>query len=149
MINESTESIGKRVELEKTRLDLKNSEVCSALDIHLSTYRNYETGKRDMPISLLVKLWEMGFDAMYILTGNTLRELQAQQISTDASSNASSDLNQRLIPSINSDSSNFLLDKMIYVEDAFQIAGAKNGEDYTYKDLVQIALMTADKPNTI
>ena len=149
MTSDSTESIGKRVELEKTRLDLKNSEVCSALDIHLSTYRNYETGKRDMPISLLVKLWEMGFDAMYILTGNTLRELQAQQISTDASSNVSSDLNQRLIPSINSDSSNFLLDKMIHVEDAFQIAGAKSGEDYTYKDLVQIALVTADKPNTI
>ena len=149
MANDSTESIGKRVELEKTRLDLKNSEVCSALDIHLSTYRNYETGKRDMPISLLVKLWEMGFDPMYILTGNTLRELQAQQISTDASSNVSSDLNQRLIPSINSDSSNFLLDKMIHVEDAFQIAGAKGGEDYTYKDLVQIALVTADKPNTI
>jgi polyhydroxyalkanoate synthesis regulator protein len=38
---------------------------------------------------------------------------------------------------------------MIYVEDAFQIVGAKSGEDYTYKDLVQIALVTADKPNTI
>lgn len=148
MINISSESISKRIELERIRLNLKNSDVCSVLDIHPSTYRNYEIGKRDMPISLLARLWPVGFDLMYILTGQKSRELSVDHITNVVSGNIPPSFGKRLLPPKNSNVFNLLLEKMHYVEDAFQIAGATSNEDYTYKDLVQIALMTVDKPNT-
>ena len=139
MINESNESIGKRIELEKIRLNLKNSEVCSALDIHLSTYRNYETGKRDMPISLLVKLRAMGFDVMYILTGETLREW-ANDLDSVVRGDEKPSFGKRLLPNRDENRYDEVLEKLILVEDTLQRAGATSITDYTLKDIVQIAL---------
>lgn len=61
--------IGSRIAKERERLNIKSAEVCSKLDIHSNTLANYEKGKRDMPSSNLIKLWNMGFDVMYILFG--------------------------------------------------------------------------------
>ena len=63
------EMIGKRLEDERKRLGMTAVEVYQSLDIAQTTYKNYETGKRDIFASLLAKLWDMGFDVLYIVTG--------------------------------------------------------------------------------
>ena len=69
--------MGKRLEAERQRLGLMAVEVYEEPTIRIAqtTYKNYETGKRDMPSSLLVKLWNIGFDVMYVLTGQRLEDI--------------------------------------------------------------------------
>lgn len=67
--NSTLIEIGKRMKLEKARLGIKNIKVCLELDVHLSTYLDYEAGKRDIPVSKLSLLGSLGFDVAYILTG--------------------------------------------------------------------------------
>ena len=66
------ELIGKRLEAERKRLGMTAIEVYQNLDIAQTTYKNYETGKRDIFASLLAKLWDMGFDVLYIVTGKQI-----------------------------------------------------------------------------
>lgn len=138
--------IGTRIEEEKIRLGLKSSEVCTALDIHANTYRNYELGKRDMPISLLTKLWDAGFDAMYILTGQRIGD-----IATDVINNGESyvpSYHQRLIhlPDMIDleNPSDRLLSAMYHAEEALVQAGANANEDYDYKILATLGLGLID-----
>lgn len=128
----SITAIGKRIELEKIRLNLKSPQVCSATSLHPSTYRNYELGKRDMPISILATLETLGFDTLYILTGNT---------STNRSTSQKSTSENRLIKDYNDDAkSPALLSSMNNVENTFILAGAVGGIDYTYIDLANIGI---------
>lgn len=63
-------NIGKRLQQERERLGLLPQEVYQGLDIAQTTYRSYETGKRDIPASLLVQLNnDFGFNIGYVLTG--------------------------------------------------------------------------------
>lgn len=139
MINVGLEEIGKRIELERVRLNLKNVDVCSKLDIHPNTYRNYETGKRDIPASLLPKLIYMGFDVMYILTGETLREW-ANDLDSVVRGDEKPSFGKRLLPNRDENRYDEVLEKLILVEDTLQRAGATSITDYTIKDIVQIAL---------
>lgn len=139
MINVGLEEIGKRIELERVRLNLKNVDVCSKLDIHPNTYRNYETGKRDIPASLLPKLIYMGFDVMYILTGETLREW-ANDLDSVVRGDEKPSFGKRLLPNRDENRYDEVLEKLILVEDTLQRAGATSITDYTLKDIVQIAL---------
>lgn len=139
MINVGLEEIGKRIELERVRLNLKNVDVCSKLDIHPNTYRNYETGKRDIPASLLPKLIYMGFDVMYILTGETLREW-ANDLDSVVRGDEKPSFGKRLLPNRDESRYDEVLEKLILVEDTLQRAGATSITDYTLKDIVQIAL---------
>lgn len=137
------QDFGKRLELERVRLDLKNADVCSQLGIHPNTYRNYETGKRDMPVSLLSKLWDMGFDAMYILTGQRLDELEG-----DAVQAGKVTIQARLVH-LPEEMDTFnpadaLLLAMYHVEEAMIQAGAVANNDYDYKDLAKIAVGMVD-----
>ncbi len=138
--------MGKRIELEKVRLGLKSSEVCTQLDIHANTYRNYELGKRDMPISLLAKLWDAGFDAMYILTGQRIGDVAADVINNGESYVPS--YHQRLVylPEIMDldNPSDRLLDAMYHAEEALVQAGASANEDYDYKTLATLGLGMID-----
>lgn len=142
------QTIGKRIELERVRLNLKSSEVCTALDIHANTYRNYETGKRDMPISLLSTLWGVGFDVMYILTGQRLQELAADAIDDDTSIDALPMYHQRLVnlPEVMdiNNPSDALLTAMYHAEETLIQAGATANEDYDYKLLATLGLGLLD-----
>lgn len=67
---ENIRGIGERLKIERERLGLKAVTVYESLDIVQTTYKNYEEGKRDIPSSLLVNLWHLGFDITFILIGN-------------------------------------------------------------------------------
>lgn len=139
--------MGARIEEEKQKLGLLSSQVCTALGIHANTYRNYELGKRDMPMSLLTKLWDSGFDVMYILTGQRLADIAADVINNGESYVPS--IHQRLIhlPEVTDcdNPSDKLLVAMYHAEEALVQAGASANEDYDYKTLSQLGLGLIDK----
>lgn len=134
--------VGKRLEAERQRLELMAVEVYEdeTIKIAQTTYKNYETGKRDMPASLLIKLWDIGFDVMYVLTGQRLED-----IALDIKSHKDVPYyHQRLInlPDIlDLDSpSDTLLNAMYHAEEALVQAGASANEDYDYKTLATLGL---------
>ncbi|MGP5210279.1 hypothetical protein ACTXJ5_05745 [Psychrobacter alimentarius] len=138
--------IGKRLEAERQRLGLMAVQIYEEPNIGIAqtTYKNYETGKRDMPSSLLVKLWNMGFDVMYVLTGQRLED-----IALDA--NAHRDIpsyHQRLIhiPEVMDleNPADRLLSAMYHAEEALVQAGANANEDYDYKTLATLGMGLID-----
>ena len=140
------EDIGKRLEEERQRLGIKAVDVYSELDIHQNTYKNYEMGRREMPSSLLVTLWNMGFDVIYILTGQRIGD-----IATDVINNGESyvpSYHQRLIhlPEIMDldNPSDRLLGAMYHAEEALVQAGANANEDYDYKTLATLGMGLID-----
>lgn len=143
MKDNSLEAIGKRVELEKVRLGLKSMEVYSQLDIHPNTFRNYETGKRDMSISLLMKLSDMGFDIVYIMTGEKMRDSKHDE-SIVGGNTAPSFGNPYLTNNFNDVTITYkndpLLEGMYQIEKTFQLAGFTAREEYTVGDLAQAAI---------
>lgn len=134
--------VGKRLEAERQRLGLMAVEVYEEPTIRIAqtTYKNYETGKRDMPSSLLIKLWNIGFDVMYVLTGERLEDIALDV----RSHNDLPSYHQRLInlPDIlDLDSpSDTLLNAMYHAEEALVQAGASANEDYDYKTLATLGL---------
>ena len=137
------EAIGSRIEEEKLRLNLKNTDICVELDIHPNTYRNYESGRRDMPSSFLAQLSTIGFDIMFVLTGKRLDDLKNTGITSVVGGNSSSSSGTRLIPDQTpyekEESDNILILKMYEVETSLQKVGAVAKEDYSYVDLARIA----------
>ena len=138
--------IGKRLESERQRLELTAVQVYDdkTVGIAQTTYKNYESGKRDMPSSLLIKLWDMGFDVMYVLTG---QRLEAIALDVQARGSVPS-YHQRLVhlPEIIDleSPSDRLLAAMYHAEEALIQAGASANEDYDYKTLGQLALGLLD-----
>ena len=138
--------MGQRLEEERQRLGLMAVEVYEdpTVKIAQTTYKNYETGKRDMPSSLLKKLWDMGFDVMYVLTGQRLED-----IALDVRSHKDlPSYHQRLInlPDILDleSPSDRLLSAMYHAEEALVQAGANANEDYDYKTLATLGLGLID-----
>ncbi|GLR27794.1 hypothetical protein SAMN05660405_02570 [Psychrobacter pacificensis] len=138
--------IGKRLEAERQRLGLMATEVYDdkTIGIAQTTYKNYESGKRDMPASLLIKLWNIGFDVMYVLTGQRLED-----IALDVQAHGSvPSYHQRLIhlPDIMDldNPSDKLLNAMYHAEEALVQAGASANEDYDYKTLATLGLGMID-----
>lgn len=138
--------MGKRLEAERQRLGLMAVEVYEEPTIRIAqtTYKNYETGKRDMPSSLLIKLWNIGFDVMYVLTGQRLED-----IAIDVRSHKDlPSYHQRLInlPDILDleSPSDRLLGAMYHAEEALVQAGANANEDYDYKILATLGLGLID-----
>ncbi len=138
--------VGKRLEAERQRLGLMAVEVYDEPTIRIAqtTYKNYETGKRDMPSTLLIKLWNIGFDVMYVLTGQHLED-----IALDVKSHNDMPLyHQRLInlPDILDleSPSDRLLGAMYHAEEALVQAGASANEDYDYKTLATLGLGLID-----
>ena len=66
--------IGERLEFERKRLGYTAIEIYNALDVAQTTYKGYETGKRDIHAGLLAKLWDMGFDVLYYRDWETDRK---------------------------------------------------------------------------
>ncbi len=137
----TTVEIGQRLESERLRLSRTAVEIYDdpRVSIAQTTYKNYETGKRDMPVTLLATLWGIGFDAMYILTGTRIEDVAADVLTQ---------YHQRLIvlPEIMdiNNPADLLLTAMYHAEEALVQAGATAHEDYSYKDLAKIALGLLD-----
>lgn len=138
--------MGQRLEEERQRLGLMAVEVYEdpTVKIAQTTYKNYETGKRDMPSSLLIKLWNIGFDVMYVLTGQRLED-----IALDVRSHKDlPSYHQRLVnlPDILDleSPSDRLLGAMYHAEEALVQAGANANEDYDYKTLATLGLGMID-----
>lgn len=138
--------VGKRLEAERQRLGLMAVEVYEdpTIKIVQTTYKNYETGKRDMPSSLLIKLWNIGFDVMYVLTGQRLEDIA---LDVQAQGGIAS-YHQRLvhIPEVIDldNPSDILLSAMYHAEEALVQAGASANEDYDYKTLATLGLGLID-----
>lgn len=130
------EDIGVRLEEERKKLGLSAIEVYSELDIAQSTYRNYEKGIRDIPASLLQKLWNHNFDILYIVTGTYFEEPTSSITTDDRNSNRLIQLPQNLDDSAISAKTVTILNA---IEDGLLKAGAKPNVDYTFKDLVGLA----------
>ncbi len=133
--------IGKRLEAERQRLSLTAVEVYddSTIGIAQTTYKNYETGKRDMPVSLLVKLWDIGFDVMYVITGQRLED-----IALDVRNNKElPSYHQRLVhmpENIDEENpSDKLLLAMYHAEESLIQAGAAANKDYNYQTIATLA----------
>ena len=124
--------IGKRISIERARLGMKSIKVSIAIDIHLNTYRNYEAGKRDIPVSKLSLLGSLGFDAAYILTG-VENKSQNKGIANE--------LPTSLIKDYDDDAkTTALLSAMNNAENTLKRAGAKPVIDYNYVDLANIGM---------
>lgn len=127
------EMIGKRLEDERKRLGMTAVEVYQSLDIAQTTYKNYETGKRDIFASLLAKLWDMGFDVLYIVTG----------VYAESASSNSGVIQPRLIRLPENTDTNVLSDNLLvamyHAEEALIQAGAVAEKDYSYQDLLMAA----------
>lgn len=136
-----TINIGQRLESERLRLSLTAIEVYDdpRVNIAQTTYKNYETGRRDMPVSLLSTLWGIGFDAMYILTGTRIEDLAIDALNQ---------CHQRLVvlPSATdvNNPADLLLIAMYHAEEALVQAGAEAHEDYDYKTLATLGLGLLD-----
>lgn len=142
--------IGERLENERKRLELTAVEVYDdpRIKVAQTTYKNYETGKRDMPISMLNTLWQIGFDVMYVLTGQRIKDLAVDASNDDMSIDSLPLYHQRLVhlPEIMdiNNPADLMLTAMYHVEEALVQAGATAHEDYSYKDLATIAIGLLD-----
>lgn len=134
--------IGQRIIDERTRLGMKSIDTANTLGIHQNTFRNYESGKSDLPTSYLAKLWDAGFDAMYILTGQRIGDVAADVINNGESYVPS--YHQRLVhlPDVMdiNNPADALLTAMYHAEEALIQTGAIANDDYNYKDLAKIGL---------
>lgn len=137
------ENIGKRLENERKRLGMKAVKVYKGLDIAQTTYKSYETGKRNIPASLLAKLWDIGFDVLYIVTGVYTESSNSSQISSQIIRQI------RLINLPDNTDTHVLADSLlIYMyqaEEALIQAGAEAKKDYNYQDLLIAASMIQQK----
>lgn len=138
--------IGQRIKSERQRLGLTAIKIYDAptIGIAQTTYKNYETGERDMPASLLAKLWDIGFDVMYVLTGQRLEDVAIDALNqTDIPV-----YHQRLIhlPEVmDTDApSDKLLVAMYHAEETLVQAGATANEDYDYRLLATLGLGLLD-----
>ena len=125
--------IGERLEAERKRLGYTAIEVYNSLDIAQTTYKGYETGKRDISAGLLAQLWDMGFDVLYIVTG-----VYAESASTNDRV-----IQHRLVRLPENTDTNVLSDSLLvamyHAEEALIQAGAVAEKDYNYQDLLMAA----------
>lgn len=130
-------NIGSRLENERKRLGLTALKVYENLNVAQTTYKNYEAGKRNIPASLLARLWDMGFDILFIVTGVYT---DPSSIDTEPSVSSPQVVQSRLVHLPDNIDGSALSDKLLMymheVEDALIQAGAKPKKDYNYQDLL-------------
>ena len=125
--------IGERLEAERKRLGYTAIEIYNSLDIAQTTYKGYETGKRDISAGLLAQLWDMGFDVLYIVTG----------VYAESASASDGVIQPRLVRLPENTDTNVLSDSLLvamyHAEEALIQAGAVAEKDYSYQDLLMAA----------
>ncbi|WP_227104537.1 helix-turn-helix domain-containing protein [Chromobacterium rhizoryzae] len=71
--------IGKRLREERARLELLQNDVAKAAEISYGSYLGYEKGDRPPNAEVLAKLYSIGFDILYIVTGQRNESTLPQQ----------------------------------------------------------------------
>jgi len=65
-------SLGERLREERDRINKKQKEIASYLDINRKTWGKYERNETVPDLSTLGKLHQIGFDIAYVVTGNKI-----------------------------------------------------------------------------
>ena len=68
---ELLQQIGSRLAEERAKLKFSSKDIYSdeLISLPKATYESYEDGRREVPGTVLYRLWHMGFDIQYIVTG--------------------------------------------------------------------------------
>ncbi|KZC36496.1 MULTISPECIES: helix-turn-helix domain-containing protein [Rhodanobacter] len=69
-----------RLRAEREKRGLTQPAAAGHLGIPLATYRSYESGRSEPPISLLAKMMAAGMDGMFVAVGRSLNELTSESI---------------------------------------------------------------------
>lgn len=72
--------LSNRLRSERDRLQLSQPEAARRLGVPFATYRSYESGRNEPPISLLAKMTRAGMDAVFVATGRSLVDRKADAI---------------------------------------------------------------------
>jgi transcriptional regulator with XRE-family HTH domain len=73
-------TFAKRLKAERIRLEMTQGDAAVALGLPVFTYRAYEYGRNDPPLSLFERLVEAGFDAELVATGHSGKDKSAARM---------------------------------------------------------------------
>ena len=65
-------AIGERLAQERRRLNYTELQIAQLLGVQLEVYLQYESGEDDPGIFSMQRLYSIGFDVMFIITGSEL-----------------------------------------------------------------------------
>lgn len=66
--------LGERLRSERIRLGLTQQQAADAMGIPTVTYRTYESGRSEPPLSSFARMIDAGFDAHFVAIGQRLAE---------------------------------------------------------------------------
>ena len=66
-------AIGERLAQERRRLNYTELQIAQLLGVQLEVYLQYESGEDDPGIFSMQRLYSIGFDVMFIITGDRYR----------------------------------------------------------------------------
>lgn len=69
MSSASPDTFASRLRSERVRLGMSQLELAAALGLPPATYRNYEAGRTEPQVSVIVRLDELGADVLWMMTG--------------------------------------------------------------------------------
>lgn len=72
--NNLNSDISERLLIERKRLGLQQDDARKALDVAYSTMSRYENGHRSPDMVMAKKLYDIGYDIGYVITGKRLNE---------------------------------------------------------------------------
>ena len=71
-------AIGERLAQERRRLNYTELQIAQLLGVQLEVYLQYESGEDDPGIFSMQRLYSIGFDVMFIITGDRYRPVQEE-----------------------------------------------------------------------
>ena len=71
-------AIGERLAQERSRLSYTPLQIAQLLGVQSDEYERYETGESDPGIFSMQRLYSIGFDVMFIITGDRYRPVQEE-----------------------------------------------------------------------
>lgn len=71
-------AIGERLAQERNRLSYTPLQIAQLLGVPLETYERYEAGLEDPGVFNMQRLYTIGFDVMFVVTGDRYRPVQEE-----------------------------------------------------------------------
>ncbi len=72
--------LSSRLRSERERLQLSQPEAAHLLKVPFATYRSYESGRNEPPISFLSRMTDAGMDAVFVASGRSVVDRKADAI---------------------------------------------------------------------
>lgn len=72
-------AIGERLAQERRRLNYTELQIAQLLGVQLEVYLQYESGEDDPGIFGMQRLYSIGFDVMFIITGDRYRPVPGRK----------------------------------------------------------------------